>query len=308
MTVFVGVVRESIIFRWFILDLSTIVFIFLIFNLKLNYVNNLIHYYLVQVRARIGLFFSILFSVRGYVRLEYLFLLLKLGIFPFHFWYLRLLAKLDWESIFLLISPRKLIVLVMLFNFLSHRVFWILAVNLGFVLYRRLCEKHLKVLLGLSSIFNMVWVLSRLVVNYYWLLFFAGYSLNLFLMLWVLERLAKCKVRDIAQFFEVECCVFLGMSVFTFLGIPPFLRFFIKVLILREFIYLGVMYVILVLRRIVFAYLYLIFFFNAMSSYLENRGVFRDLKVNFYLFWVLGVNMLFTINLLFFYYLNNIIR
>ena len=287
------------------LDLRTILFIYLIFNLKLNYVNNLIHYYLVQVRGSIGLFFRILFSVRMLFRIEWLFLSLKLGIFPFHFWYFRLLAKLEWENIFLLIRPRKIIVLVIMFSFLNKYLFFVLFLNLGFVVYCSLFEKHLKILLGFSSLFNLVWVLSRRGWNYYWFLYFVGYSLNLFLIIYVLRALGKTVVRDINQFFELVCVFFLGMNTFLIVGLPPFLGFSVKLLILREIVILGSYFLFLVIFTALFIYIYITFFFISICRYLEIRGSFNFYSVKRHFSLVILINFFFRLLFLVLYYLNN---
>ena len=303
--VFVGRVAESVLISWFMLDLRTIIFIYLIFNFKLNYVNNLIHYYLVQVRARIGLFFRILFSVRRFANFEWLFLILKLGIVPFHFWYLSLVVKLDWERLFLLISTRKIIALVIVFTFINKIYFFLLCLNLGFVIYYSLFEKHLKILLGFSSIFNMVWVLRSRASNYYWVLYFVGYSLNLFLMLWVLGVLGKIGVRDLNQFFEIECVFFLGINVFLIVGLPPFLGFSIKMFMLREIVRLGGYLIMLVALRAFFVYLYIMFFFYSLSSYLESGNSLGLYNLVVYVILIVVLNFLFRVLFILFYYINN---
>jgi hypothetical protein len=287
------------------LEVSTILFIFLIFDLKLNYVNNLIHYYLVQVSARVRLFFSILLSLVARLSIGRVFLLLKLGVFPFHFWYLRLLRKLDWEKSFLLIRVSKLIVLVMVFNFMEITYFIFLACNLVFVVYSSLYEKRVKILLGLSSIFNIVWVLRRGIGTYIWLVYFLGYSLNLFLIVCGLEQIGKEIVSDSAQFFRLELCFFLGFNTFVLLGLPPFLRFFMKVIISRELVMLGWYYRLLVLLRIYFVYIYLIFFFNALSRSVDNIALEWKSAIGVYVLLRLVVNSGRRVGFLAFYYLDN---
>ena len=167
--VFRGVVRISLVFTWLMLELRTILFLYLIFNLKLNYVNNLIHYYLIQVSARVGLFFRILVFLISRINLDRVFLYLKLGVFPFHYWYFGLLLRLDWKELFLLISPRKAIRLRMLFGVVRLDQGLIFFLNLGFVLVRIFSEKKIKLLLGMSSLFNMAWILSRGGLGYFYL-------------------------------------------------------------------------------------------------------------------------------------------
>lgn len=297
---------DSLLLSWLILDLSTMLFIFLIFNLKLNYVNNLIHYYLVQVRARIGLFVRVLFSIVGRFNCECFFLFLKLGIFPFHFWYFRLLLKLDWWNIFILIRPNKVIVLRLIFRLYRFLVFVALAINLFFIVSSVLFEKQIKILLGLSSLFNMVWVFGTLNSIRFWLVYFLGYSLNLFLIIWVLVKFIKSNLGDYSQFSEFDLILFLGLLVFILLGVPPFLIFFIKVYILIQLLTLGVIYVFLVIRRIFFVYSYLIFFFLGITITKDRLLLFIDTNLRKSLILVLGINLFLRRGFVLIYYLDNV--
>jgi formate hydrogenlyase subunit 3/multisubunit Na+/H+ antiporter MnhD subunit len=301
-----GIIRESLLLRWCMLEVSTLLFIFLIFNFKLNCVNNLIHYYLVQMRASVGLFFRVLFSMVGRFNVEFLFLFLKLGVFPFHFWYFSLLIKLDWMRGFILIRPIKVISLIILFNFVNVVFFYIACLNLLFAVHGALFEKHLKMLLGLSSVFNMAWVLSRLFLNYYWVLYFLGYSRNLLLIVWALKSLEKETVLESGYLWEYRSCFVLGLSTFVLLGLPPFLGFFVKVLILRELVHLGIFWILLVLLSFIFVYIYIIFFFNSLTRYVEYGGVIFFNKLRPYLIYLLVGNVFITRVGLILYYLNNI--
>ncbi len=288
------------------LELSTLFFIFLIFNLKLNYVNNLIHYYLLQVRASVGLFVRILFSFMRDVRFELVFLFLKLGIFPFHFWYFSLLLKLDWWNIFILIRPNKIIVLRLIFSVYSSLVFMVLLINIFFVIFRALVEKQLKILLGLSSLFNIVWVLRRLRLLYFWFVYFLIYSLNLLLIVVVLFWASKHRFLNIIESNVACLIIFLGLRGFMLLGLPPFLRFFIKIYMLREGIAYGRFFIFLAIRSIIFVYIYLIFFFLSLSGVTSSNSGNLKRGLTGVLLSILTSNLFFSIIFLVLYYLNNI--
>lgn len=118
-------------------------------------------------------------------------------------------------------------------------------------------------------------------------------------------RVSKETVRGSLILSQIDVCFFLGLNVFLLLGVPPFLRFFLKIYILGDLSQLGGFFVILVLRRILFVYLYLMFFFYSL---MRLRGkelsliVLKFMKSGLYL---ILFNLRLRMMLLRIYYLNN---
>ena len=158
-------------------------------------------------------------------------------------------------------------------------------------------QKKIKKILGLSSIFSLGWTILSILQSKVWLLFILGYGL----ILWVLlASLNSLKIININYLENSNLSIvfylifFLGLLIIR--GIPPFLMFYLKILILLELVKLSFLIVFLLLILSIFIiYIYLIMgfrflsFLKAKSFYSRNMS-FHHIYCLSYLFY----NILFT--------------
>lgn len=303
--VFLGFSRERAYLSWIILEVRTALFIFFLFRGKLRSVGNLVHYYLIQAFRRVGLFFRILFMLNGGEFFQRLFLLIKLGIFPFHYWYLGLLAKLEYILGLVLIRPRKLILLGIFFNLEGKLTIWVRVRTILYSTLVTLYEKNLKILLGLSSLFNLAWVFATIGLGDLWLGYFLIYRLNLVFIIFRLESFNNFYSSNNLIFQNFFCLLFFCLLLFFSLGLPPFISFFSKIYFLvytNEYLFLGGL---LIIRRILFIYIYLRFIFHRLRGL---GGEFKwvwggEIKTTFRVIFI--SNLLCVLLFSIWYYLNN---
>jgi NADH:ubiquinone oxidoreductase subunit 2 (subunit N) len=296
---------SNILSVWFIIELNFLCFVrILSFDLKQNNTNGNIYYFLIQslgrviilIRALNFLFFNNFFF-------EYIFrifLLAKLGGAPFHFWYLKLIQKLRWFNIWLISVWQKLIPLLIIkliiFNFLL--IFGLLGVIVGRI--SNLNQKKIKKILGLSSIFSLGWVLLSILQRKIWTLFIIGYGLILIVLLNRIRKLYFYNNENLENLnFSVLFYLLFFSALLIIRGIPPFIIFYIKILILFSLIEFSFLIVlILLIFRVLIIYIYLIIGFSLLT-FLKDKTFFINIYFfNIYLLNYLIYNFLFSIILI----------
>ena len=257
---------------WFIIELNFLCFVRIIrYQFTNNNTNGNIYYFLIQSLGRVLILLRALnFLIFRHFFFEatfFIFLLLKLGGAPFQFWYLKLIQKIRWVNIWLISVWQKLIplLLIKLINYYYLILFGLLRVIIGSL--NNLNQKKIKKILGLSSIFSLGWTILSILQSKVWLLFILGYGL----ILWVLlASLNSLKIININYLENSNLSIvfylifFLGLLIIR--GIPPFLMFYLKILILLELVKLSFLIVFLLLILSIFIiYIYLIMGFRFLS-------------------------------------------
>lgn len=266
---------------WLMLEVNFISFIGLLgVNKSSCKLNRALNYFLVQALGRtlilISLLFMLIKSEELYPLIFFSALLLKLGGAPLHGWYLKLIQKLSWPLVWVLscwqkVIPLLLISLTDLAILPAARILSALVGRVG-----ALAQTSLKKVFGLSSIFTLAWVLASMLTDRaLWLYFFRGYSMTLLVVIFCLRAyfLDDSYQRQASGRKYYFLAFFIGLLIIR--GIPPFLGFFLKLIILSRLILrsVGVSLVLVILRLfLIFVYLTTIFnlFTFAIASNLKS--------------------------------------
>lgn len=291
---------------WLILELNFIRFV-RILRQELTIINRNgnLYYFLIQRLGRALILLRILvFLVWDIYLFKLVFLaaiMLKLGSAPFQFWYLKLIQKINWNNIWLLSIWQKLIPLI-LAKFCSGLfliVFSVLRILIRRV--RSIKQKKIKKILGLSSLFSLGWILSVVAISKVWLWFVAGYGIALLNLIYALRKNHLQSVETLENSLRNPhsfLVFFLGLLIMS--GIPPFIVFYLKILILFILIKIRFLLVMMFLGLSIFIiYIYLIIGFSLLtflklkersSSYVK-KNIFRATNM-------LSQNLIFTVCLI----------
>lgn len=310
--ILVGIITPSIFITWTILELSLFIFLNLIKTFKAkSRTEETVYYFVVQALGRTLILFRWLLSLVSTLRqiLIFLALLLKLGVFPFHRWYINLVNVVNSSIFWILRVPLKLIVLKLMFSLSSEN--WLIRLALlnilvSFVMVFK--EKKLISFLGLASIFNTGWAILAVSSSWLWLVFIIIYGFNLKLILWILEQSLSSSFFYNVQTLGVVLEQYLVISGLIAMGLPPFSGFTIKVLIFFQVIskrwLIGALRLI---RSVIISFYYLIIFFFSLST---SRGIEVTISVNTinqilrFVLLNLGISIILIIWVI--YYLDNI--
>nr|YP_009728659.1 NADH dehydrogenase subunit 2 [Asobara japonica]QHR84915.1 NADH dehydrogenase subunit 2 [Asobara japonica] len=266
---------NSLYSMWFLVELNLLLFIvFLIMNDKYNS-NISMKYYLVNSFSSMMFLFFVnysLFDFNGnFQTIMNLMMFMKLGMFPFHYWFIDMMNNMDWSMCFMLMVWQKYIPLMMIFYFYSIKLIILISLLGGlFSILMIFNQVVLKKLMGYSSINHMSWMLISIIYSFnLWILYYYMYML---LNLMVICLFMKYNLTEISSFH-----VFMDMNYFKFYlvflmfsmgGIPPMFGFFMKWFYIIELIELeSWMILILIMYSLLFFFFYLRLVFNTMMIY-----------------------------------------
>ena len=221
---------SNFILFWVLIEFSILLFIGISFTLFFNSLSSLILYFLVQTLSSFNILIFFLFP---HPILFFISILLKLSIFPFHFWFLSVCYSFPNFLLFLVSSIHKLPIFLILnifplvnFSF----IFW-LSTFMSILVRGRLMlvSSDIRLVLVTSSVGNNSWFLLASMSNFNtFLLYFLVYCFFLFSTFYFLSYFSK------PSNFSVR---FRNLDYFTILlvslrGLPPFPLFFVKIFVL----------------------------------------------------------------------------
>ncbi len=288
---------------WLMLELNFICFVRLLRQeFRVANRNGNLYYFLIQRLGRVFILLRILIFLIWNIKLFSLIffsaILLKLGSTPFQFWYLKLIQKISWKNIWLLSVWQKFIPLILL-KFSSSVILILFGVIN--VLTRRLSsvkQKKIKKILGLSSLFSLGWVISVIALSEIWLWFILGYGLVLINLILSLISTQLLSVENLESSLRnpINLLVFF-LNLLIVRGIPPFIVFYLKILILSLLIEFSFFIVLIYLVISVFIiYIYLIIRFSLLTflKARETSSKFTNInKVS--IFNILLQGLIFTV-------------
>lgn len=302
-SIFLAISSSNWFSLWFRLEINILIFLPLItFNRKTYELESRIKYFLIQRMASLWFLRVIILTP---IKLSYLLVILliriiiKLGIFPFHGWFFRLIRVASWSFFFLLSTLQKLIPLIILRNIIINSKLFsiIIIISLIFIITIEISYLSVRLILTLSSLNNVGWILLRLQCRIvFWLIY-------IFIYIWLLAPVTRCmssiSLNFSNIFFNVSSLrrekLIITLCVFSLGGLPPLLGFFNKFIIIKLILIKTSLLIIVI---IIFSSLFLLYYymrivFSSLSFYprhvsINNNHIFALIKSMFILsfFWI----------------------
>lgn len=229
-------------------------------------------------------------------------LIIKIGRAPFHFWFPLVIKNLSWINNFLLMSWQKVAPLILCFYCLKIKalIFFILMSrlvrSLGGLNQTSLCK-----LIAFSSINQVRWLLSTLLVSkLLWKIYFFVYIIILFNIILIFKNFNLFYLNQLfsLNFFNKPLKLIIIINVLSMGGIPPFIGFFSKLLVIQFLIKIN--YFSLTLFIVIFSLIMLYFYIRIIySSFLINRLQIKTCRLLF-----INKKLIFKV-IIFFNFLNN---
>nr|WNV65522.1 NADH dehydrogenase subunit 2 [Cyanopterus ninghais] len=296
---------------WILMELNLLLFIiFLIMSSKFLG-NKIIKYYLINsFGSMIFLFFinmNLFKENLNYFYILNFMMMLKLGMFPFHHWFIDLMINLNWLMCFFLSTWQKLIPLMILMYFYIKNLIILLSIMGSlFSLMMVFNQIYLKKLMGYSSIIHLSWLmLSILLGMKMWMIYFFIYSLTLYFFMIILNMLNFNLINEMYMYMNIyEMKILMFLLILSIGGIPPMFGFLIKMLFLNKMIELMefFMLMILIFCSLVFLFYYIRLMFNMMmiesfSMKFYLNYLYKKINYNliFYIMMFLLMNLLMMI-------------
>lgn len=279
---------------WIGLEINLIAFIPLINkNYNLLSTESSLKYFLVQALASrillLGIILLILFNFKFHNLILNSALLLKMGAAPFHFWMPRVREGLDWINLLLLLTWQKIAPFLALFNIIEFTILIIITIITALIgALGGLNQTSIRKIITYSRINHLGWILIRIFFNKnIWLVYFFIYRLISLIRFLLFNYLKIFYLNQLI--FNINNSLFKFLLFCNFLslgGLPPFLGFLPKWLILENFTHLNPFLILfLVIITIISLNFYLRITYFAFSLNINfNKWIFPQLKTFFLIF------------------------
>lgn len=239
--IFLGLSSTSLFGSWVALELNLIRFLILLFN-PLSLVSSLrrIKYFLIQ-RLGSGIFFLCIIYINfqnlwGLNYVIFFALAWKLGMAPFQGWLISISESLSWEVFFYINTVQKVIPLFLILKRLNLIFSSIIFLRVVVAIVGGINQLILKKIIVYSSVLSLGWICARRRV-YEGLLYLGGYSLSLILISYQLEhKTTRDLINQIKLSWSQEDGLILIFLLLRFSGMPPFIGFYPKILIINIFL------------------------------------------------------------------------
>nr|AUN44043.1 NADH dehydrogenase subunit 2 [Pseudostegana sp. 2159] len=320
----ITITSNSWLSAWMGLEINLLSFIPLMSDSNNNIVSSeaSLKYFLTQALASSVLLFSIIVMMLKniIIELNYTYissmmfssLLMKSGAAPFHFWFPNMMEGMTWMNSLILMTWQKIAPLMLIahvnLNFLL-KTSVILSVIIG--AWGGMNQTSLRKLMAFSSINHLGWMLMSLNISEtYWMIYFLFYS---FLSMTIIFMFNIFKMFHFNQMFSLfnnskTMKFLLFMNFLSLGGLPPFLGFLPKWLIIQQLVMNNNLFLlfIMILSTLITLFFYLRICYSAfMLNYFENNWMLT-LKLNLlslyilYFFSFISIFGLFFISILYF--------
>lgn len=220
---------------------------------------------------------------------------LKLGAAPLHFWLPNLIEGLSWTNTLILLTWQKLAPLIIIAYSRTIGLITLFIIISSFVgRIRGLNQTSLRKILTFSSINHIGWLLAGILFNnLIWLFYFLLYFLTNASIILIFKLLNISHINQLFLFKNntplIKFCFIINFL--SLGGLPPFLGFLPKWIIIEEIIKINqlILLLFIIIMTLITLFFYIrISFSSFLISYPKNNWM------NFYYFksnWITQINL-----------------
>jgi len=263
------------------------------------------YYFLVQVIGTILFLWGSILNSFNVIGLLGFFI--KLGYFPFFVWVPSIIVRLSWARIFLISTIQKLPIILLfrlIFDYDRNLIVFISLITIVLSIFGMFLKiNKLKNVFGWSSIIKTRFILVILSVSFNLaLLYFIFYSIHVFFFCFCLYKSKFNKLWFNYNKLDSFWLIKGFFSFFFFSGLPPFLRFFYKILFIKKLMYLFwlewviiiIFCILLIVQVSVYINIFKNYFLN-FNSFLKLIKMFRLRFILNFFFWMFFPGLLVLI-------------
>nr|AHH34339.1 NADH dehydrogenase subunit 2 [Eurema hecabe]USO21431.1 NADH dehydrogenase subunit 2 [Eurema hecabe] len=284
---------------WIGLEINLLSFIPLISNIK-NLLNTeaSLKYFLIQSIASMNFIFMILMKMIFFKDFEInnMFsilinspLLMKMGSTPFHWWFPNIMEGLNWMNCFILMTWQKISPMILLSYYMNNMfIMIIMSMNAMIGAISGFNQTSIRKLMSYSSINNLGWLLAALMISEnLWILYFMFYSLFTFILSYMFSYMNILYINQLINLnFNFLLKISFIINMFSLGGLPPFLGFFPKWIIIN-FLILKKLYFfnfIFLMSSLIMIFFYIrIIYISLMLNFFKSKWFKIYFKNNFFI-------------------------
>nr|ATG83162.1 NADH dehydrogenase subunit 2 [Alobaldia tobae] len=302
-TMMIGVIMticsNNWISMWMGLELSLLSFMPLIQNKLSTSSESMIKYFIIQSIASTMFLFSVISMLIGVSMMNEMIMmmsmLIKIGAAPFHNWVLMIIEKMDYFSMFMLLTMLKIPPLTIMFNINSTMLTIPIIMSMLMSSISCINQSSMKKTIGYSSIFNMGLMLSSINKFNVTIMFLMLYSMT---MIMLILTISLMKINWINQMifneFSIWMKINLWVNMLSMGGFPPMLGFIMKMLILENLIFNNQLIITVIM--LMTSMLVMMFYTRLAFSCMLNSSLFKKWVTNQNkpLMFFMAMNLLMT--------------
>nr|YP_009654680.1 NADH dehydrogenase subunit 2 [Scoparipes salvazai]QCI09209.1 NADH dehydrogenase subunit 2 [Scoparipes salvazai] len=263
---------------WMGLELNMISFIPLIKSSGPKSSEALMMYFLIQSVSSMLMLFSVMMTTLNNqwsinMTIMTLSLLTKLGAAPFHMWLPEMTAKLSWSSTFMLLTWQKLAPLQMINNINYNQTIMNIIITLSVMMgaIGGLNQTSLRKLMGYSSINHLGWMLILSKSQNNWMTYMIIYAGLMSIICYIFHINNMMFINQITSInMEMSSKITLASTMLSMGGLPPFLGFLPKWMVIQTMIK-DSMYILLTIL-VLFSLITLFYYLRIMTSMMLSHA------------------------------------
>nr|AUW38582.1 NADH dehydrogenase subunit 2 [Eurygaster dilaticollis] len=260
---------------WMGLEINMMAFIPLISNKNKSSSQAMMIYLLTQSISSMILMFSIIMfhltEMELFNNLMLISLLIKLGAAPFHMWLPEIMTKMSWSSSAVLMTWQKLAPLDMInsLNYSNKIMYMSIMLSVMVGALGGLNQLSMRKIMGYSSINHLGWMMSMSKMKNNWMIYLIVYSMMVMMLCWMFHQYNMIHVN---QMNSLDMTMTEKMNYFMAMmslgGLPPFLGFLPKWLVIQTMINSGML--LMLLTMVMFSLLSLYYYMRMMTGMMMN--------------------------------------
>nr|YP_009454585.1 NADH dehydrogenase subunit 2 [Atrocalopteryx melli]AUG33607.1 NADH dehydrogenase subunit 2 [Atrocalopteryx melli] len=209
-------------------------------------------------------------------------LFMKMGAAPFHIWYPGVMQGISWVNCIILMTWQKIAPMIMISYLMKNNLMTSIIVAMCVIAgaMGTMNQTSLRKLMAYSSISHLGWlIMSMLMSNYYWMLYFMLYStmtIITVIMFWNMSLFHLPQIMN--KKMESKTKIVLFSSILSLGGMPPFTGFAPKWVLIQNMINSEnyIMIMIMVMSTLITLYAYLRMTYSAFS--LMNQSMYWQMS------------------------------
>nr|AVV61631.1 NADH dehydrogenase subunit 2 [Orybina plangonalis] len=213
-------------------------------------------------------------------------LLMKMGSAPFHFWFPNIIEGLSWLNNFILMTWQKITPMILL-SYYFNKNFLIIIIILNALIgaIGGLNQTSLRKLMAFSSINNLSWMLTSILISEnLWMFYLIMYSFMISIMCFMFNMLNTFFINQLfINNLNYSIKIFLLINFLSLGGLPPFIGFFPKWIIIN-FLLMNKSYIItffLIMTSLIMLFFYIrVIYSSFMFNYMKLKWMKFYIKNN----------------------------
>nr|YP_009045299.1 NADH dehydrogenase subunit 2 [Pantoporia hordonia]AHA03650.1 NADH dehydrogenase subunit 2 [Pantoporia hordonia] len=230
-------------------------------------------------------------------------MLMKMGSFPFHFWFPNIMEGLSWINCFILMTWQKITPMILMAYYLNYNYLYIIMVfNVMVGAISSFGQTSLRKLMAFSSINNLGWMISSIIISEnLWFIYFIFYSIFSFIMCFLFYIINSFYINQLF-FFNMNFLIKISIMI-NFLslgGLPPFLGFFPKWLIINYFMNHNFFIIsfIFIMSSLILLFIYIRIIYSSLMFFSFKLKWFKIFLKNNYLIFIYFFNFISLLGLI----------